>query len=338
MAKSKILVTGCAGFIGFHVAKQLLDSGIEVFGLDNINDYYSVELKQDRLNILRDYAQFEFAKIDVADTQSIEKLAREQQFEVIIHLAAQAGVRYSIDHPHEYSKSNLVGFVNILELARTQRVKHLLYASSSSVYGLNSQLPYSPDNAVDHPISLYAATKKSNELMAHTYSHLYQIATTGMRFFTVYGPWGRPDMAPMKFASAISKGKTIDIYNHGEMSRDFTYIDDVVEGVIRLIDKPPAADLEWSSQPKPSSSCNPYRVVNIGYGNPIQLLDFVELLEESLSVAANKNFLPMQDGDVQKTWADTDSLYEITGYKPQVALDKGIEIFADWFKRYYLVS
>ena len=333
----RYLVTGAAGFIGSAVIARLCEAGEEVVGIDNLNDYYDVQLKKDRLANLQ-FDVFSFLRIDLSDRDAMEKLFDEYQFDVVIHLAAQAGVRYSIDNPMSYADSNLVGFLTVLEGCRKQKVKHLLYASSSSVYGLNAKTPFSTSDHVDHPISLYAATKKSNELMAHTYSHLYGIPTTGLRFFTVYGPWGRPDMALFKFTKAITNGESIDVYNHGDMLRDFTYIDDIVEGILRIKDIPPTAQADWKVESgQPSESSAPYKIYNIGHGSPVKLMDFIDSIENSLGVEANKNYMPIQPGDVYCTFADTQDLFEATGYKPQVKVPEGVKAFVDWYKAYYNV-
>ncbi|HBN5852848.1 TPA: NAD-dependent epimerase [Klebsiella oxytoca] len=331
----KFLVTGAAGFIGFHACKRLLQAGHEVVGLDNMNDYYDVNLKQARLDLLQS-PLFSFHKIDLADRVRMEQLFVAEKFDRVIHLAAQAGVRYSLENPHAYADSNLLGFLNILEGCRHNHVEHLLYASSSSVYGLNRKMPFSTDDSVDHPVSLYAATKKANELMAHTYSHLYGIPTTGLRFFTVYGPWGRPDMALFKFTKAMLEGKSIDVYNHGKMKRDFTYIDDIVEAIIRLQDILPNKDNEWSVESgSPATSSAPYRVYNIGNSSPVELMDYITALEEALGMEAEKNMMPMQPGDVIETSADTAALYNAIDFKPETTVKKGVESFVNWYKKYY---
>ncbi|MDD5371915.1 MAG: NAD-dependent epimerase [Sulfurimonas sp.] len=378
----KILVTGTAGFIGFHLAKKLLERGDEVVGLDNINDYYDVNLKYARLNELgiqishceqsqtisetaasqfpqgdshceqsaailsSKYPNHKFVKMDLADTKAINKLFETEKFDAVCNLAAQAGVRYSIENPHAYIQSNVVGFMNILEACRHYGVKNLAYASSSSVYGLNKSQPFRTSDHTDHPISLYAATKKSNEMMAHTYSHLYGIATTGLRFFTVYGEWGRPDMAPMLFADAILNDRAIKVFNHGNMSRDFTYIDDIVGGVIKVIDNPAKpfrhseqqtrhSELDSESNLPPDRSTAPYRIYNIGNNSPVQLLDFIKTLEISLGKEAKKNFMDMQDGDVVSTYADISALIDDFGYKPDTSLEVGVEKFVKWYKKFY---
>jgi UDP-glucuronate 4-epimerase len=333
---TKLLVTGAAGFIGFHTSKRLLARGDTVVGLDNVNDYYSVQLKLDRLKQLEAQPKFRFVKLDLADGEAIARLCDEERFDVVINLAAQAGVRYSLTNPGVYVSSNLAGFTNILEGCRHSGVKHLVYASSSSVYGANTQMPFSVHQNVDHPVSLYAATKKANELMAHTYSHLFRLPTTGLRFFTVYGPWGRPDMALFLFTKAILAGKPIDVFNHGRMRRDFTYIDDIVEGVIRVADRIPEADPAWSgSQPDPGTSSAPYRVYNIGNNRPVELLEMISLVEKCLGRTAEKNFLPLQPGDVPETYADVDDLVRDTGFRPSTPLAEGISRFIEWYRDYY---
>lgn len=335
----KFLVTGSAGFIGFHVSERLLAAGHQVIGIDNLNDYYDVNLKQARLDLLAPHSSFRFDKVDLADRNAMAELFAKEKFDRVIHLAAQAGVRYSIDNPHAYADSNLVGHLNVLEGCRHNKVGHLLYASSSSVYGLNRKLPFSTDDTVDHPISLYAATKKANELMSHTYSHLYGLPTTGLRFFTVYGPWGRPDMALFKFTRAIVEGKSIDVYNHGQMRRDFTYIDDIAEAIVRLQDVIPQADAMWTvEEGTPATSSAPYRVYNIGNSNPVTLMDYITALETSLGKVAQKNMMPMQPGDVLETSADTKALYDVIGFKPQTSVQDGVQRFVDWYKAFYKVS
>lgn len=372
----KILVTGTAGFIGFHLAKKLLERGDEVVGIDNINDYYDVNLKYARLDELgidarcheqndtighcersaaiqsSIYPKHKFIKLDLADTQNIYKLFEEEKFDAVCNLAAQAGVRYSIENPHAYIQSNVVGFVNILEACRHNGVKNLAYASSSSVYGLNKSQPFKTSDHTDHPISLYAATKKSNEMMAHTYSHLYGISTTGLRFFTVYGEWGRPDMAPMLFADAILHDRAIKVFNHGDMSRDFTYIGDIVDGVIKVIDNPAtaiasdssviasdsyviASEAKQSKNLPADRSTAPYRIYNIGNNSPVQLLDFIKMLEKSLGIEAKKNFMDIQAGDVASTYADVGGLIDDFGYKPDTSLDVGVEKFVNWYREFY---
>ncbi|EPY3977306.1 NAD-dependent epimerase [Klebsiella quasipneumoniae] len=331
----KFLVTGAAGFIGFHACKRLLDAGHEVVGLDNMNDYYDVNLKQARLDLLQS-PLFSFRKIDLADREGIARLFADEKFNRVIHLAAQAGVRYSLENPFAYADSNLIGYLNILEGCRHNKVEHLLYASSSSVYGLNRKMPFSTDDSVDHPVSLYAATKKANELMAHTYSHLYGIPTTGLRFFTVYGPWGRPDMALFKFTKAMLEGKSIDVYNYGKMKRDFTYIDDIVEAIVRMQDIIPQPNPEWTVETgSPADSSAPYRVYNIGNSSPVELMDYITALEDALGMVAEKNMMPIQPGDVLETSADTKPLYDMVGFRPQTSFKQGVKNFVDWYKAYY---
>ncbi|EMG9308102.1 NAD-dependent epimerase [Proteus mirabilis] len=329
----KYLVTGSAGFIGSHVIKKLNMLGHEVIGIDNINDYYDVSLKLSRLEEIH-HPLFKFIHVDISDLNSINQLVMDNDFDCVIHLAAQAGVRYSLENPFAYADSNLTGHLAILEGCRQAKIKHLVYASSSSVYGITDQTPFSTDMPTDHPVSLYAATKKANELMAHSYSHLYQLPTTGLRFFTVYGPWGRPDMALFKFTKAILAGEPIDVYNNGNLSRDFTFIDDIVEGIIRISDIIPQADPENCSL-SPAQSSAPYRLYNIGNGQPVKLTDFIAALEKSLGKKAIKNFLPMQAGDVYTTWADTEDLFKVTGYRPQVSIEQGVQAFVDWYQSYY---
>ena len=332
----KVLVTGAAGFIGMYVSKALLERGDEVVGIDNLNDYYDVQLKHDRLKQLETYDQFQFIEMDMADRPKMAALFKDHGFNRVVNLAAQAGVRYSLQNPHAYVDSNLVGFVNILEGCRHNNVEHLVYASSSSVYGANTHMPFSVHDRVDHPVSLYAATKKSGELMAHTYSHLYGLPTTGLRFFTVYGPWGRPDMSPSLFTGAIIRDEAINVFNEGKMQRDFTYIDDITEGVVRVIDKIATADPAFdTSNPEPSTSYAPYRVYNIGNNEPVQLMEFIETIENAVGKKARKNMLPMQDGDVVATYANIDSLYEAVGFKPETPLKDGIQKFVDWYKSYH---
>jgi UDP-glucuronate 4-epimerase len=332
----RVLVTGAAGFIGFHVSMRLLDRGDDVVGLDNLNDYYSVALKQDRLARLQQRPGFAFVQIDVADRQRLPQLIAEGHFEGVVHLAAQAGVRYSLTHPHAYVDSNLVGFTNILEGCRHARVRHLVYASSSSVYGANTAMPFSIHHNVDHPLSLYAATKKANELMAHTYSHLYGLPTTGLRFFTVYGPWGRPDMALFLFTRAILEGRPIDVFNEGRMRRDFTYIDDIAEGVVRVLDRVATANPQWSGdRPDPGTSAAPYRLYNIGNHAPVELMRLIEVLENSLGRKAEKRMLPMQPGDVPATCADVDDLQADVGFHPRTPIEEGVRRFVEWYRAYY---
>ncbi len=331
----KYLVTGTGGFIGFHVSQRLLKDGHHVVGIDNLNDYYDVSLKQARLNLLQS-SLFTFHKMDLADRPQMEQLFVSEKFDRVIHLAAQAGVRYSLENPHAYADSNLMGFLNILEGCRHNKVQHLIYASSSSVYGLNRKMPFSTDDSVDHPVSLYAATKKANELMAHTYAHLYGIPTTGLRFFTVYGPWGRPDMALFKFTKAMLEGGSIDVYNHGKMKRDFTYIDDIVEAIIRLQNVVPQPDPDWTVESgSPATSSAPYRVYNIGNSSPVELMDYITALEDALGIEAKKNMMPMQPGDVMETSADTADLYNTIDFKPETSVRKGVENFVCWYKKYY---
>ncbi|MEX1259591.1 MAG: NAD-dependent epimerase [Balneolaceae bacterium] len=335
----KVLVTGAAGFIGYHLTQRLISENHTVVGLDNINDYYSQDLKYGRLaelgidrrevensdQVVQSASQngFSFLKCDLSDRDGVMSLFEESAFDCVINLAAQAGVRYSIDNPHAYTSSNVEGFLNILEGCRHHDIDHLIFASSSSVYGSNTEMPFKTSDQVDHPVSLYAATKKANELMAHTYSHLYGFPTTGLRFFTVYGPWGRPDMAYLKFANLMKDGNSIDVYNHGKMARDFTYIDDIVECIVRLIPKPPKSDDV------------PYQLFNIGNGSPVNLLEFIEILEKNLGMKAEKNMMPIQPGDVEKTWADVEDLFEYIGYRPQVGIEEGISKFVEWYERYY---
>ncbi len=331
-----ILVTGTAGFIGFHLAKRLLSEGKKVVGIDNINDYYDVSLKQDRLKMLQENPNFSFYKIDLAHKSDMEKVFKEGQIDVVVNLAAQAGVRYSLQNPHAYIDSNIVGFLNILECCRYNSVKHLVFASSSSVYGANTKMPFSVHDNVDHPVSLYAASKKSNELMAHTYSHLFKLPCTGLRFFTVYGPWGRPDMALFLFTKAILTGEPIKIFNHGKMQRDFTYIDDIVEGIIRVAANPPQPNLNWQGDhPDPGSSYTNYKIYNIGNNQPVELMTFIEAIEKALGKVAIKEFLDLQPGDVPATYANVDDLIEDVGFKPKTKIEIGIENFVNWYKSYY---
>ncbi len=335
----KILVTGVAGFIGSAVASSLLQRGDEVIGIDNLNDYYDVKLKTDRLALLSGIKSFKFIKMDIADRKDSETLFREELPSRVIHLAAQAGVRYSIQNPHAYINSNLVGFTNILEACRHNKVEHLVYASSSSVYGANTQMPFSVHHNVDHPLSLYAATKKANELMAHTYSYLYRLPTTGLRFFTVYGPWGRPDMSLFLFTKKILAGEPIDVFNNGNHSRDFTYIDDVVKGVIRVTDRIASPNPDWNSdKPDPGTSLAPYRLYNIGNHQPVELMRFIEILEQCLGTKAKKNFLPMQAGDVPATYANVDDLIRDVNFSPATPIDMGITRFVEWYHDYYKVK
>ena len=332
----KILLTGAAGFIGMHVSQLLLARGDTVVGLDNLNDYYSVQLKRDRLARLTPSPNFRFVQLDVADRDGMAALFERERFDRVVHLAAQAGVRYSLVNPHAYVDSNIVGFVNVLEGCRHTRVAHLAYASSSSVYGGNTHMPFSEHHNIDHPVSMYAATKKANELMAHTYSHLFGLPTTGLRFFTVYGPWGRPDMALFLFTKAMLEDRAIDVFNHGRMVRDFTYIDDIAEGVVRVLDRAPKADATFdSAAPDPARSHAPYRVFNIGNNDPVELMSFIEAIEQALGTAARKNFLPLQDGDVPATFADVSELAAWTGFKPGTPVREGVARFVRWYRDYY---
>ncbi|MDY0268398.1 NAD-dependent epimerase [Trichloromonas sp.] len=333
---TKILVTGAAGFIGFHLCQRLLARGDQVVGLDNLNDYYDVSLKQARLKQLEGQANFRFVRRDLADRKGIAALFAAEGFDKVVNLAAQAGVRYSLENPHAYVDSNLVGFVNILEGCRHHGVKHLVYASSSSVYGANTRMPFSVHDNVDHPVSLYAATKKANELMAHTYAHLYGLPCTGLRFFTVYGPWGRPDMALFLFTRAILEGRSIDVYNYGRMRRDFTYIDDIVEGVMRVTDRIAPANPDWNGDlPDPGTSAAPYRLYNIGNNNPVELMDLIETLEKALDKRAEKNLLPIQPGDVPATYADVEALTADVGFKPATPIAVGVGRFVEWYREFY---
>jgi UDP-glucuronate 4-epimerase len=332
----KAIVTGAAGFIGFHLSKRLLESGVQVAGIDNLNPYYDVKLKEDRLGQLEEYEGFAFHRVDLADTAAVDDVFKQSQPEVVVNLAAQAGVRYSLTNPHAYVTSNLVGFVNILESCRHNDVRHLVFASSSSVYGANTRMPFSVHDNVDHPVSLYAATKKSNELMAHTYSHLYGIPCTGLRFFTVYGPWGRPDMALFLFTEAILEDRPIKVFNHGKMQRDFTYIDDIIEGVVRVMDKPATPNPDWRGDaPDPGTSYGPYRNYNIGNNNPVQLTHFIEVIEKTLGKEARKEFMDLQPGDVPATYADVDALISDVGFKPATSIETGIGNFIEWYREYY---
>jgi UDP-glucuronate 4-epimerase len=333
---AKILVTGAAGFIGFHLSNRLLARGDTVVGLDNLNDYYDVRLKEARLARLEAQPGFRFVRMELSDRQGIETLFSAGEFEKVVHLAAQAGVRYSITHPHAYVESNLVGFVNILEGCRHGGVKHLVFASSSSVYGASTRMPFSIHDNVDHPVSLYAATKKANELMAHTYAHLYRLPCTGLRFFTVYGPWGRPDMAMFLFTKAILEGRPIDVYNYGKMRRDFTYVDDIVEGIIRVADNIARPNPDWTGDaPDPGTSSAPYRNYNIGNNNPVELLYLIEVIEEALGKKAEKILLPLQPGDVPATYADVDDLVRDVGFKPATSIEEGVGRFVAWYREYY---
>ena len=347
----KILVTGAAGFIGHNLSRKLLERGDEVVGIDNINDYYDVNLKYGRLadlgvqkKTIDDkkvsfsslYPKYKFIKLDISDRASMEKLFKEEKFDAVCNLAAQAGVRYSLENPHAYIETNVLGFMNLLESCRQYDVKNLCYASSSSVYGLNKSQPFKTSDHTDHPISIYAATKKSNEMMAHTYSHLYGIQTTGLRFFTVYGPWGRPDMAPMLFTEAILHNRPIKVFNHGDMSRDFTYIDDITDGIIKVLDNPAKFDTSWNAEnPNPNSSSAPFKIYNIGNNAPVKLMDFIEAIEEKLDKVAEKNFMDMQPGDVQSTYADVTGLIHDMDYKPETSIKNGVSAFIDWYKNFY---
>ena len=332
----RILVTGAAGFIGFHLCKRLITDGNQVIGLDNLNDYYDVRLKQARLAQLEQLPDFSFVKMGLEEREPLHKLFESEKFDTVVNLAAQAGVRYSLTNPYAYIDSNISGFINILEGCRHHGVKHLVYASSSSVYGANTTMPFSVHHNVDHPMSLYAATKKANELMAHTYSSLYGIPTTGLRFFTVYGPWGRPDMAMFLFTKAILEGRPIDVFNHGKMRRDFTYVDDIVEGVVRVIGNTPKPDSSWSgAEPDPGTSFAPYKIYNIGNNQPVELIRFIEVLEQCLGKKATKNLLPIQAGDVPATYADVDDLMNDVGFRPTTSIEDGIRKFVEWYRGYY---
>lgn len=338
MSKKQVLVTGAAGFIGFHLSKKLIEAGFSVVGLDNVNPYYEVSLKEARLKILNGLEGFEFVKFDLADKVGLDNLFQANSFQYVVNLAAQAGVRYSLTNPQAYIDSNIQGFLNILEACRHYKPEHLIYASSSSVYGANKKMPFSVHHNVDHPLSLYAATKKANELMAHTYSSLYDLPTTGLRFFTVYGPYGRPDMALFLFTKAILEGKPIDVYNHGKMKRDFTYVDDIVEGIVRLLPKGPKGNAAWDgSKPDPATSFAPYKVFNIGNNKPVELLRFIEVLEEKLGKKAKKNLMPIQPGDVPETYADIEALENEVGFRPSTSIEKGIGNFVEWYKEYYKI-
>jgi UDP-glucuronate 4-epimerase len=337
--KRSILVTGAAGFIGFHLSKKLCSLGYSVTGIDNLNDYYEVGLKLSRLDQLKQIGNFTFQEVDLTDKKGIDTLFQNNNFDFVVNLAAQAGVRYSLTNPYAYLESNLHGFLNILEACRYAKTKHLVYASSSSVYGANKKMPFSVHHNVDHPISMYAASKKSNELMAHTYSALYNLPTTGLRFFTVYGPYGRPDMALFIFTKAIFEGKPIDVYNHGKMKRDFTYIDDIVEGIVRLIPNVPQGDASWNGNtPDAASSFAPYRLYNIGNNKPVELMRFIEIIEEKLGKKAVKNLLPLQEGDVPETYADVDDLMRDVDFKPATPIEVGIGNFIEWYVDYYKVN
>jgi UDP-glucuronate 4-epimerase len=339
LPRDPILLTGCAGFIGFHAAKRLLSAGLDVVGIDNLNDYYDVGLKKARLEQLEKFEDFSFVLASLEDREAIEDTFSDYKPTIVINLAAQAGVRYSLSNPHAYIDSNIVGFMNILESCRKHKVEHLIYASSSSVYGANTKMPFSVHDNVDHPLSLYAATKKANELMAHTYSHLYGLPTTGLRFFTVYGPWGRPDMALFIFTKAILAGKPIKVFNYGHMKRDFTYIDDVVEGLVRLLHQKPRPDPSWDpANPDPATSAAPYRLYNIGNNQPVELNRFIAALEAALGKKAQKEYLPLQAGDVPETYADIQDLFEAVGFRPTTSIEAGIAKFVAWYKDYYRVE
>ena len=333
------LVTGAAGFIGFHLSLRLLKEGHDVTGIDNLNNYYDVNVKKARLNLLNSHEKFVFRQLDLVDRPIMEKLFKEVSFDRVVNLAAQAGVRHSLTHPHDYIDSNIVGFLNILEGCRHSKVPHLVFASSSSVYGLNSKMPFSVHDNVDHPISLYAATKKANELMAHSYSYLYDLPATGLRFFTVYGPWGRPDMALFLFTEGILKGQPIKVFNNGDMRRDFTYIDDIIEGVVRIMDMVPQPNSDWNGMnPDPGSSPAPYKIYNIGNNNPVLLMDFVDAIEKALNKLAVKEFLPLQPGDVPESFANVEDLYNAVGFKPATPIEHGIKQFVEWYLKYYKVE
>jgi len=331
----KVLVTGSAGFIGFHLARRLAEQGAEVVGIDNLNPYYDVRLKEARLQQLRERPNFRFAKLDLADGEGIAQFFRSERFDVVVNLAAQAGVRYSLSNPHAYVEANLVGFLNVLEGCRNTTVRHLVFASSSSVYGANTHMPFSERDRTDHPVSLYGATKRANELMAHAYAHLYRLPSTGLRFFTVYGPWGRPDMALFLFTEAILKGEPISVFHQGKMQRDFTYIDDVVESVVRVMSRIPVPDSTWNSdQPDPSRSSAPYRIYNVGNHRPVELMALIRVLEAKLGVKAKLNLLPLQPGDVPATYADVDDLARETGFRPATSIEEGVGRFVDWYREY----
>lgn len=334
--KSKIIITGSAGFVGFHLSKYLCENGFEVLGIDNLNEYYDVKLKIDRLEILNKLENFEFIKLDLVDKNKLNETWKKYNPQVVINLAAQAGVRYSIENPYAYIDSNIIGFLNVLEACRAYPVNHMIYASSSSVYGANSKIPFAESDNVDHPVSLYAATKKSNELMAHTYSNLYDIPTTGLRFFTVYGPWGRPDMAYYSFTKNILEDKPINVFNHGNLKRDFTFIDDIVAGIVKLIDQSPEPNAEWDREKSnPSDSFAPYKIFNIGNNKPVKLMDFINVLENCLNKKAKINFLDMQQGDVNTTYADITLLNKLVDFEPKTSIDEGLARFVMWYKNYY---
>ncbi len=333
---SKVLVTGVAGFIGFSLCKRLLNLNDDVLGIDNLNDYYDVNLKNDRLKLLESKKNFSFTKMDIREKDAIDSIFANEKFDIVVNLAAQAGVRFSLENPHAYIDSNIVGFLNILEGCRHNGVKHLVFASSSSVYGANTNMPFSVHQNVDHPMSLYGATKKANELMAHSYSSLYGLPCTGLRFFTVYGPWGRPDMAMFLFTKAIMEGKSIDVFNYGNMKRDFTYVDDIIEGVVRVMNKIPSPNADWNGDnPDPATSYGPYKIYNIGNNNPVALNYFIDTLENCLNKKAKKNLLPMQLGDVPATYANVDDLTKDVNFKPATSIEKGIKLFVEWYKEYY---
>src|SRR3989338_4436296 len=335
-SNKKILITGAAGFIGFHLCKRLLEQEKEIVGLDNLNDYYDVNLKLNRLKQIEGSKNFKFVRMDIAEKNAIKSLFSSERFNIVINMAAQAGVRYSLINPHAYIEGNITGFLNILEGCRHNNVKHLIFASSSSVYGANTKMPFSVHHNVDHPVSLYGATKKANELMAHAYASLYKFPCTGLRFFTVYGPWGRPDMSLFLFTKAILEGKPIDVFNYGKMKRDFTYIEDIIHGIVRVIESVPKADPNWNSDnPVPSTSYGPYKIYNIGNNNPVELLRFIEVLEENLGVKAVKNLLPMQLGDIPATYADINDLMKDTGFRPSTPIEEGIKMFVAWYIWYY---
>ncbi|MFC3420031.1 NAD-dependent epimerase [Salinicoccus hispanicus] len=335
----KILVTGSAGFIGMHLSIALIEKGHDVIGYDNMNSYYNVELKEERLKVLKSFPRFKFYKADLNDFSCLDNCMKEEQVEIIINLAAQAGVRYSISNPQAYIDSNISGFLNVLEVSKKYKIKHLIYASSSSVYGGNTRMPFSTEDSVDHPVSLYATTKKTNELMAHTYSHLYNIPTSGLRFFTVYGPYGRPDMAYFSFAENITNDKEIKIFNQGDMMRDFTYIDDIVDGIIGLLDKVPEGAKNWKEvTPNPSFSYAPYKVYNIGNNQPVKLLDFINTLEKHLGKEAKKNYVEMQPGDVRATFANIDEIQKVADFYPSTTIDEGLKKFVDWYEEFYNVK
>jgi UDP-glucuronate 4-epimerase len=331
-----VLVTGAAGFIGYHLSSCLLKNGFDVTGVDNLNPYYDVRLKTDRLEMLLPFQNFSFFKMDISDKTALEQIFRQNQFDVVVNLAAQAGVRYSLENPRAYVDTNIVGFVNILECCRHYDVRHLVFASSSSVYGANTKMPFSVHHNVDHPLSLYAATKKANELMAHTYSHLYELHCTGLRFFTVYGPWGRPDMALFLFTKAILEEKPIKVFNHGKMQRDFTYIDDIIDGIVKVMRRLPEPNPAWNgNNPDPATSYTTYKIYNIGNNNPVDLAEFISIIEKTLGRKAKKEFLDLQPGDVIATYADIDDMKNDVGFKPQTSIDTGIRRFIEWFKEYY---